>query len=46
MMVKAVMSLYKEAATKIIAGSGYSDEFFVRVGVHQRLVLSPFYLPL
>ena len=36
------MSLYKEATTKIKVGSGYSDEFPVKVGAHQEFVLSPF----
>ena len=42
MMVRVVMSLYKEATTKIKVGSSYSDEFPVKVGVHQRSVLPPF----
>ena len=42
MMVKAVMSLYEEATTKIKVGSSYSDEFPVKVGAHQGSVLSPF----
>ena len=40
-MVKAVMSLYEGATTKVRVGSGYSDEFSVTVGVHQGSVLSP-----
>ena len=43
-MVKAVMSLYEGATTKVRVGSGYSDEFSVTVGVHQGSVLSPFSL--
>ena len=38
MMVKAVISLYKEATTKIKAGSRYSDVFPVKASVHQKLV--------
>ena len=41
-MVKAVMSLYKEVTTKIEVGSSYSDGFSVKVGVHQGSVLLPF----
>ena len=40
-LVKAVMSLYKEAETKVRVGSGLSEEFTVKVGVHQGSVLSP-----
>ena len=36
------MNLYKEANTKIKIGSGYSDEFPVKVGVQQGSTLSPF----
>ena len=35
------MSLYEGAETKVIVGSGLSEEFFVKVGVHQGSVLSP-----
>ena len=38
-MMKAVMSLYDGAKTKVKVGSGLSDEFFVNVGVHQGSVL-------
>ena len=41
-MVKAEMSLYKEATTKIKVEFGYTDKFPVKVGVYQGLVLSPF----
>ena len=41
MLVHAVMSLYEGSRTKIRVGSGTSDEFGVRVGVHQGSVLSP-----
>ena len=40
-LVKAVMSLYKEAEKKVRVGSGLSEEFTVKVGVHQGSVLSP-----
>ena len=39
-MVKAVMSLYDIAKTKVKVGSGSSNEFSVNVGVHQGSVLS------
>ena len=35
------MSLYEGAETKVRVGSGLSEEFFVKVGVHQKSVLSP-----
>ena len=38
-MVKAVISLYNEAKTKVKVGSGLSDEF--SLNVHQGSVLSP-----
>ena len=40
-MVRAVMSLYDGAKTRIRVGSAYSEEFEVKVGVHQGSVLSP-----
>ena len=40
-LVKAVMSLYQGSRTKVRVGSGFSEEFGVRVGVHQGSVLSP-----
>ena len=40
-LVKAVMSLYEGSRTKIRVGSGFSEEFGVRVDVHQGSVLSP-----
>ena len=40
-LVKAVMSLYERAETKVRVGSGLSQEFSVKVGVHQGSVLSP-----
>ena len=41
MMVRAVMSLYEGARTRIRVGSQLSEEFGVKVGVHQGSVLSP-----
>ena len=40
-LVKAVMSLYEGAETKVRVGSGLSEEFSVKVGIHQGSVLSP-----
>ena len=40
-LVKAVMSLYEEAETKVKVGSGLSEEFSVKVGEHQESVLLP-----
>ena len=39
-MVRAVMSLYDGANTRVRVGSAYSEEFKVKVGVHQGSVLS------
>ena len=39
--VGADMSLYDDAKTKVRVGSAYSEEFEVKVGVHQGSVLSP-----
>ena len=35
------MSLYEGAETKVSVGSGLSEEFSVKVGVHQGSMLSP-----
>ena len=43
-LVTAVMSLYKGAETKVRVGSGLSEEFSVKAGVHQEPVLSPLLL--
>ena len=43
-LVKAVMSLYEGAETNVRVGSGLSEEFSVKVGVHQGSVLSPLLL--
>ena len=40
-IVRAVMSLYDGAKTRVTVGSAYSEEFEVNVGVHQGSVLSP-----
>ena len=40
-MVWAVMSLYDSAKIRARVGSAYSEEFKVKVGVHQESVLSP-----
>ena len=39
-MVRAVMSLYDSAKTRVRVGSAYSEELEVKVGVHQGSVLS------
>ena len=41
-MIKAVMTTYYEAKTAVKVEQGLSDEFEVKVGVHQGSVLSPF----
>ena len=40
-LVQAAMSLYEGSRTKVRVGSGTSEEFEARVGVHQGSVLSP-----
>ena len=40
-MVRAVMSLYDGAKTRVRVGCAYSEEFEVKVGVRQGSVLSP-----
>ena len=40
-LVQAVMSLCEGSRTKFRVGSGTSEEYWVRVGVHQGSVLSP-----
>ena len=40
-IVRAVMSLYDGAKTRVMVGSAYSEEFEVKVGIHQGYVLSP-----
>ena len=41
LLVQAVTSLYEGSRTKVRVGSGTSEEFDVRIGVHQGSVLSP-----
>ena len=41
-LVQAVMSMYKEAKTRVQVGGGHSEKFNVGVGVHQGSVVSPF----
>ena len=40
-IVRAVMSLYNGAKTRVMVGSAYSEEFKVKVGVYQGSVSSP-----
>lgn len=40
-LIRAVMSLYEGAKTRVRVGSMMSEEFEVNVGVHQGSVLSP-----
>ena len=40
-IVRAVMSLYDGAKTRVRVGSAYSEEFEIKAGVHQGSVLSP-----
>ena len=40
--VRSVMSLYEAAKTRVIVDSELSEVFVVKVGMHQRSVLSPF----
>ena len=40
-MVRAVLSLYDGVKTRVRVGSAYSEEFEVKVVVHQGSVLSP-----
>ena len=40
-IVRAVMSLYDGAKTRVRVRFAYSEEFEVKVGVHQGSVLSP-----
>ena len=40
-LVQAVMSLYEDSRRKVRVGSRTSEEFWVRIGVHQGSVLSP-----
>ena len=40
-MVRAGMSLYNRAKTKVNVGSVHSEEFEVKIGVHQGSMVSP-----
>ena len=40
-LVEAVMALFEDTSTVVRTGSGNSDSFKVKVGVHQGSVLSP-----
>ena len=40
-LVRLVQSMYKDVRSRVRVGSGYSEEFGVKVGVHQGSVLSP-----
>ena len=40
-LVNAVMAMYDEARTSVRTGSGNSESFWVKVGLHQGSVLSP-----
>ena len=42
----SVMSLYEGAKTRVRVDSELSEEFEVKVGMHQESVLSPFLFPL
>ena len=41
-LVRSVMSLYEGAKTRVRVDSELSEEFEVKVGMHQESVLSPF----
>ena len=40
-IVRLVQGMYANARSRVCIGEGYSDEFEVKVGVHQGSVLSP-----
>ena len=42
-LTRSVMSLYEGAKTKIRVDSKLSEEFQVKVGTHQIIVLSPIF---
>ena len=42
-LVRSVMSLYDVAKTRVRVDSELSEEFEVKVGMHQGSVLSPFF---
>ena len=39
--MRLVQSMYKDVRSRVRVGSGYSEEFGVKVGVHQGSVLNP-----
>ena len=41
-LVSAAMSLYEEVKTRVMVDSEWSREFFIKVGIHNGSVLSPF----
>ena len=41
-LVRSVMSLYEKAKTRVRVDSELSEEFEVKVGMHQGSLLSPF----
>ena len=45
-LVRSLMSLYEGAKTRIRVDSELSEEFEVKLGMHQGSVLSPFFLQL
>ena len=40
-IVRLVQGMYSNARSRVCVGEGYSEEFEVKVGVHQGSVLSP-----
>ena len=40
-IVRLVQGMYSNARSRFLVGEGYSEEFEVKVGVHQGSVLSP-----
>ncbi len=43
-LIKLVMPLYENSMSKVKAPAGISEEFSIRVGVHQGSALSPLLL--
>ena len=39
--MRLIQGMYANARSRVRAGEGFSKEFEVKVGVHQRSVLSP-----
>ena len=40
-IVRLVQGVYSNARSRVRVGEGYSEEFYVKAGVHQGSVLSP-----